>query len=241
MTGSRWIALAALTAVEVGAGASAEAQVGAQPEEQIVETHPPPRIPLWEAAVGVRTVFIKSPAFDPFSNNDAFAQFSLSGSRVLARAHRVALAAGLVLDVGNTDSSARGEPSQLSLTRVAALIEGRYQPWSRLYGFVRVAPGWLHGSASLDDASSPNGASLTTSFDAFSVDTSAGAAFRLGSLGASKLSAWLIADGGYAWVQSKPLVLAPNLGDNQNKAGTLDLGSLAPSGGFFRVALALAY
>jgi hypothetical protein len=237
MTGRRWIgiALAAVAAAGLTVGAEARAQ------EQIVQT--PSRVGprRWEATVGVRTAFIKDPGFDPFSNHDAFAQFSLSAARVVVREDRTAFVAGLALDLGATDASARGEPSRLGLTRVSALFEGRYQPWSRLYGFLRLAPGWVHGSASLTDASSPDGASLTTTFNALSVDASAGAAFRIGLIGDSKLSAWLVGDGGYGWVQAKALLLAPSLGSDQSKAGTLDLGTLAASGGFFRVSLALAY
>ena len=40
---------------------------------------------------------------------------------------------------------------------------------------------------------------------------------------------------------ARPLVLAPPLGADQSKAGTLDLGTLAARGGFFRIALALSY
>ena len=89
--------------------------------------------------------------------------------------------------------------------------------------------------------SSPGGSALTTSFNSLALDASAGAAFRFGTIGDSKLSAWLVGDGGYGWAQSERLLLAPGLGADQSKAGTLDLGSLTPGGGFFRVALALVY
>jgi len=233
--------------VQVQAPVPVQTQMQYQARERIIEV--PARIEtpakvgprLWEATVGVRTVFIKDPQFDPFSNNDAFVQFSLSGVRVLVRDDQMALVAGLILDVGASDASARGEPSALSLTRVSASFEGRYQPWSRLFGFLRIAPGLLHGSASLTDPASPAGSSLTTSFDAFSLDASAGAAFGFGTIGDSKLSAWLIGDGGFGWVASERLLLAPSLGADQSKAGTVDLGTLTAGGGFFRVALALVY
>ena len=227
--------------------APVQAQMQYQPQERIIEA--PVRIEtpaqvgprLWEATVGVRTVFIKDPQLDPFSNNDAFVQFSLSGARVLVRDDQMALIAGLILDVGTSNASARGEPSELSLTRLSASFEGRYQPWSHLFGFVRIAPGLLHGSASLTDASSPAGSSLTTTFDAFSLDASAGAAFGFGTIGNSKIGAWLIGDGGYGWVQSERLLLAPSLGADQSKAGAVDLGTLTAGGGFFRLAIALVY
>jgi hypothetical protein len=238
MTGPRSLALATLIALGLAAAAPARAQTQGQ-IVQTTSTGVGPR--LWEASVGMRTAFIKDRAFDPFSDSDAFAQFSLSATRVIVRGDRFAFAAGLVLDLGGSGATARGEPSDLFLTRLSALAEGRYQPWAHLYGFVRVAPGLLHGSASLTDASSPGGSSLSTTFNAFSVDASAGAALRLGSLGDTRLAAWLLGDGGYGWVQSERLLLAPSLGADQSKAGTLDLGSLTPSAAFFRISLAVAY
>lgn len=227
--------LAGLAALEVAPAAPARAEVlEATPEAQAAARP-------WQATVGVRTTFIKDAGFDPFSSNDAFTQFSLSASRVAVRHDRTAFVAGLILDAGSAESTARDAPSKLSLTRLSALAEGRYQPWARLFGFARVAPGLLRGSASLQDASSPASSSLTTSFNAFSLDASAGAALRFGSLGDTRLGVWLIGDGGYGWVQSEHLVLAPSLGADQSKAGALDLGFLAARGGFFRLALALSY
>jgi hypothetical protein len=238
MTDRRWLLLLGLVTALAAAGRPAQAQT----EAQLVATPPAKVGPrLWEATIGVRTVFIKGAAFDPFSSGDAFAQFSLSGARVVVRSGRLALVGGAILDLGTSDSTARGAPSELSLTRISALVEGRYQPWSRLYGFVRVAPGLLHGSASMTDASSPAGDSLGTTFNAFSVDASAGAAFRIGAIGSTGLAAWLTGEGGYGWAPSERLLLTPDLGSNQSKAGALDLGSLTPGGGFFRIAFALAY
>jgi len=237
MTGRHWLFLLG----SIAAVATAAVPARAQTEAQLVDTPAKVGPRLWEGTIGVRTVFIKGAAFDPFSSGDAFSQLSVSGARLVVRRGRLALVGGAILDLGSSDSTARGAPSELSLTRISALIEGRYQPWSRLYGFVRVAPGLLHGSASMTDASSPAGASLGTSFNAFSVDASAGAAFRIGSIGKTGLSAWLTGEGGYGWAPSEHLLLTPSLGADESKAGALDLGSLAPAGGFFRVAFALVY
>jgi hypothetical protein len=201
----------------------------------------PPRSPTWELAAGVRTVYVKSAGFDPFSDNDAFPQLSISGTRTVVRSNRLSLAAGIGLDVGSSTASARGDASELNLTRLAAVIEARVQPRSRFYLFARVAPGLLHLSASLQDASSPEGSSLHASADVFSVDASAGGALRLGGIGTANIGAWLIADGGYAWASSREMVVAPSLGADQNKAGSVDLGNLAARGGFFRLALGLSY
>jgi|1186.fasta_scaffold571368_1 hypothetical protein len=203
---------------------------------------PVERPPTWEVSAGVRTMYIKSAGFDPFSTNDGFVQFSLSGLGVVARKDRLSFAVGVGLDVGSSSANARGAPSSMSLTHPSALAEGRYQPWSRLYLFARLAPGLVHGAATIDDASSPAGSGLTTDFDAFSLDASGGGAFCLGAVGTARVGVWLLADGGYSWVAGQDLILAPTLGNaDQNKAGTLDLGTVAPRGGFFRISMALSY
>ncbi|HEY4393854.1 MAG TPA: hypothetical protein VGP64_07325 [Polyangia bacterium] len=202
---------------------------------------PPVRPPVWEVTAGVRTNYLKSAGYDPFSSNDALVQFSAIGTRTVIRRDRLALVAGVGLDVGGSSADARGAPSSLTLTRVSALAEGRFQPAWRFYLFARLAPGLLHGAATISDASSPATSGLTGDFDAFALDAAAGGAFCLGDLGRAHVGAWLVADGGYGWAPDQRLVLAPPLGADQSKAGTLDLGTLAARGGFFRIALALSY
>ncbi|HSS37331.1 MAG TPA: hypothetical protein VLT58_01055 [Polyangia bacterium] len=225
-------------------GLSLTGAVSANARAQTIEESAPPalRPPSWEVSAGVRAMYIKSAGFDPFSTDDGFVQFSLTGLGVIARKGRLSLAVGIGLDVGSSSATARGAPSSLSLTRPSALAEGRFQPWSRLYLFARLAPGLVHGTATINDASSPSGSGLTADFDAFSLDASAGGAFCLGAIGSAGLGVWLLADGGYSWVAGQDLVLAPTLSNaDQPKAGTLDLGTLAPRGGFFRISMALSY
>jgi hypothetical protein len=231
-------------ALLVALGLSLAGAVSTTARAQTIEKSAPPalRPPTWEVSAGVRTMYIKSAGFDPFSTNDGFVQFSLSASGVVARSGRLSLAVGAGLDVGSSGATARGAPSSLSLTHPSALAEGRYQPWSRLYLFARVAPGLVHGTATIDDASSPSSSGLTTEFDAFSLDAGAGGAFCLGAVGVARVGVWLLADGGYGWVAGQDLVLGPTLGaGDQSKGGTLDLGTLAPRGGFFRISMALTY
>ncbi|HTB57523.1 MAG TPA: hypothetical protein VLC06_06595 [Polyangia bacterium] len=224
-------------------GLSLSASVSPRARAQTIEESAPPplRPPTWEVSAGVRTMYIKSAGFDPFSTNDGFVQFSLSGLGVIAHRDRLSLAVGLGLDVGSSSATARGAPSSLTLTHLSALAEGRYQPWSRLYLFARLAPGMVHGSATIRDASSPASSGLSADFDAFSLDAGGGAAFCLGAVGAARVGVWLLADGGYGWVAGQDLILAPTLSADQSKAGTLDLGTLAPRGGFFRISMALSY
>jgi hypothetical protein len=199
------------------------------------------RPPVWEVTAGVRTMYIKSAGYDPFSSDDGLVQFSLTGTRTMVRRDRLSLVGGVALDLGGSSASARGAPSSLTLTRLSALAEGRYQPASRFYLFARLAPGLLHGAATISDASSPAASGLSADFDLFSLDASAGGAFCFGDIGMVHVGAWLVADGGYGWTPDQHLVLAPPLGTDQSKAGTLDVGTLAARGGFFRIALALSY
>jgi len=229
------------------ASAVARAQAPAEPTPTLDWNQvpaPPPAAagpPRWMLAAGVRTLYIKGAGYDPFSSDDAFVQFSLTGTGAVVRRDELSLAAGVGLDVGASSAHARGSATDLHMTRVSALVEGRYQPASRLYFFARLAPGLLHGSAQIDDASSPAGATMQATFDTFAVDLGAGAALRLGTVARPQIRAWLVADGGYGWASAQSLLLSPSLGSDSNKAGSLDLGSLAPRGGFFRVALALSY
>ena len=81
MTDRRWLLLLGFVAALAAAGGPAQAQT----EAQLVETPAKVGPRLWEGTIGVRTVFIKGAAFDPFSSGDAFSQFSLSGARVVVR------------------------------------------------------------------------------------------------------------------------------------------------------------
>ena len=102
-------------------------------------------------------------------------------------------------------------------------------------------PGWCTARRPSTTRRLPSGSGLTTDFDAFSLDASGGGAFCLAAVGTARIGVWLLADGGYSWVAGQDLILAPTLNADQNKAGTLDLGTLAPRGGFFRISMALSY
>ena len=67
-------------------GLSLTGAVSARARAQTIEESAPPplRPPTWEISAGVRTMYIKSAGFDPFSTNDGFVQFSLSGLGVIA-------------------------------------------------------------------------------------------------------------------------------------------------------------
>jgi len=140
---------------------------------------------------------------------------------------------------GSGDAQARGADTNLSLTRLALALEERFALRPRAYAFARVSPGWLRGTASLDDQAVA--APLRTTFSTFSFDASAGAAARL-TPRASRVACWLVGDAGYGWAPDQHLALAPALpAADHDKAGATTLADLAPRGVFFRFALALAF
>ena len=235
MNPTRWTILGLTTAAAVAsAPAAARAQV-------IAQQAAPPRAETWQAAVGLRSTFIRSAGFDPFSDRDVLHQISLAAEHVFVRSGAFGFAAGIGADFGGSDAVARGAPAALSIWRLSALAEGRVQPWQRVYGFVRVAPGMLRMQANLADASSPNARRLEDTFDLLSADASAGAAVSL-SGPANPVAAWLTAEGGYGWAGSHHLLLAPPAAPrDQPKLAPVDLGTIDPRGAFLRLAVAITY
>jgi len=200
-----------------------------------------PKAETWQAAVGLRSMLVRSAGYDPFSGNDVLAQFSLGIERLVLRSDAFVFAAGIGGDYGQTSSIARGASSELAVGRISLIAEGRYQPWERGYGFVRFAPGWLGMKATLTDASAPNAVTLEDSFGVLSADISAGAAARL-SPAPDPIAVWVSLEGGYSWAASHHLRLAPGAAArDQAKLAPLDLGTIDPRGVFFRLALAITY
>jgi hypothetical protein len=195
----------------------------------------------WQGSIGWRMTFIRSAGFDPFSENDLLSQISFGFQRVLARRDALAFAAGAAADFGAGDATARGAPSHMSLWRFTAVAEGRYRFWEHGYGFLRVAPGFLHGSAEVQDSSAPTLGPLTDDFDGLAADASGGAALRV-SGSTTPVAAWLSAEGGYGWAASHHLRLAPSASaQDQAKLAPVDLGNIDPRGVFMRLSLLITY
>ena len=200
-----------------------------------------PKAETWQAAVGLRSMLVRSAGYDPFSSNDMLSQLSLGIERLVARSDAFVFAAGIGGDYGQNSSWARGASTELAVGRISLIAEGRYQPWERGYGFVRFAPGWLGMTATLTDASAPNAGAMEDSFGVLSADISAGAAARL-SPAPDPIAAWVTLEGGYSWAGSHHLMLAPvAAARDQAKLAPLDLGPIDPRGVFLRLALAITY
>lgn len=197
----------------------------------------------WRVEAGYRGSYIPSSAYQPFSNNGYFPEFSLSGSRTIFRRRRFSFACGLAWDFGGSGSVVRQtDQTSLRMQRLAVTLEGRARFGRWGYAFVRAAPGAATEKAEVDDAASPG--PLERSAWLFATDLSAGYAFPVWPWGAasSRLEpgVWLQAEGGYGWVAGQQLALEPPSGSSVRTAG-VDLGTLAMQGGFFRVAAAVSF
>jgi hypothetical protein len=201
---------------------------------------PRPRGDRWQAAAGGGALMVRSAGLDPFSTEDAVGRFSLSGSTVVWRQDRLALAVGLGLDAGSSSATARDAHSELQMTLVSASAEVRYHLTPRVYALGRLAPGIQHTSAILKDPSAPGFADLRGSFTTVSVATSVGAAFCINGP-SNPVGLWVVLDAGYLLAPSRELLLRPDLGDDVPQVAALDLGPLAVRGIFGRLSFALSY
>jgi hypothetical protein len=193
----------------------------------------------FELALGFRSSLFRGAGYDPFSANDVLQQSSLRGSWAFLSRGRFVTAAGPLFEWGSANADARGTQAHLSLTRLGVAVEERFAPHPRVRAFVRVAPAWLSGEATLLDPSLPVG--LKTSLSTFGVDASAGAAGRLNAP-SSSVGFWVTGESGYGWAAAQPMTFVPELAAaDRMKAGSTTLADLAPRGLFFRFAVALTY
>jgi hypothetical protein len=198
---------------------------------------------MWRFELGYRGTFVTDRGLNPFSTQDYFSQVSLVASRTLYARGPFSFAPGLAWDYGRSAATARGDGSSLEVHRFAVPLEGRMHFGARGYALLRAAPGIALENAEINDPSAP--APLTKSRWLFATDLSAGYAYPVWSRVDSPdlvPRIWLEADGGYSWIVAQRLNLSPDLpaGDPRLASGA-DLGSLAMSGPFFRVAAAISF
>lgn len=202
-----------------------------------------PRVTPWEADLGLRGSLVKSAGYAPFATNDYLSSLSLAGSRVLLVRGRLALAVGAAWDYAGPSATTRGSDAGLTMHRLTAPITLRYGLLRPLDAFVRVAPGAAHESAHIDDPSAPG--TLKAQAWVPAGDASAGVAwaFAVSTVGASGHPlVWRVtAEGGYGWTGSMSLAMSPDLQGAPTLTGPTNLGSLALSGGFGRLALATSF
>jgi hypothetical protein len=191
--------------------------------------------------LGVRTSFIRSAALDPFAENDALTQASLSFGRGFFRQGPWSLAALAVWETGALGANARGADSSYSAQRFALAVEGRYQLLHWLYGYGRLAPGALRTVAKVDS----NGGQFEYAARTWAVgaDAALGAAVRpFGDPDGRNpgVRFWVFLEGGYGWSATQDLTLRPGRGAPE-RTRPLELGELSLSGGYGRLGAALTF
>jgi hypothetical protein len=231
---------ALVTALLVLGGGRAQAHDDLPPAISQMGPVGPVRAPgPFQVSLGLRSSLFRSAGFDPFSTNDVFVQTGVTASWALRTSATFSTAVGAIWETGSEGATARGAETNLSLRRLGGLVEERFAPRPWLYAFARVSPTWLRGSASLHDPSVP--APLSTTFDTLAVDGSAGAAACIPPR-INRVTACAVVDAGYGWAPAQHLALAPALpAADGNKAGVTTLADLAPSGAFYRLALAVTF
>jgi hypothetical protein len=192
------------------------------------------------ATLGLRTALFRGAGYDPFGATDAFTQTSLMASWSFVRGPRFRTAAGVLFEAGSNSAEARGTVGRLSLRRAGVVVEERFVPHPRAQVFGRVAVASLHGTVTVEEPALGLYA-LGTSFDALSLDASAGVAARFTNPAAA-FGGWLTAESGYGWAPTEALTLTPQLAAaDRDKAGGTRLGDLSPRGLFLRFAIAVTY
>jgi len=206
-----------------------------EPEEPL----PPAGPPGWQLWAGVRTSFVKSKGYDPFSTDDVLTFGSVGASRRLFSADKLSFAAALTFDAATARGDARGEATELSLWRLTAGPEVRYHLLPSLYAFARPTAGVERSIATLEEGST--GATLTSRAWLFALDANAGAAWSFLDLRSKSLDLmfWLVADGGWGFTQKHTLALSPDSDSSApERTSPLYLGELSSGGAYFRLALA---
>jgi hypothetical protein len=189
--------------------------------------HFAPRTSRWSIDASLRTTFVNHPGFDALGGAQGLVEPGLTVTREIWRQHKLALAVGVLGELGALGGKVRGgaETSMLT-TRLEAIVEGRYHLVSWAFLFARVAPGAQSTHVSLTDPSSTVGMSTTQWRPSF--DASIGGAL---SLGGDALTWWLGADFGWTWTPDIPMLLTADVAKDDPRAfGTVDLGSFAARG-----------
>ena len=222
----------------------------AAPQADAAQAEPEPEpepegivIPRWQVFGGVRTAFITTPGFDPFSENNVLVQGSIGGSRTLLSQGLFSVAASVAYDGGSKNASARGEATRLEVHRLALGPEARVHLFPIMYAYFRPSAALMRTVAAMDESATQT--TLYARAWTFAFDATAGAAFKLVSFGRTEKSArlWAIGEGGYGWASSSELRLAPDDDDSAapQRVAPVDLGSLAVRGPMFRIMIAATF
>ncbi len=199
--------------------------------------------PHLEASLGVRASKVSDAGFDPFADSDELVQVSLGLGGTVLRWQRVSLAAVGFWDYGERGSTARGAQSSIGVHRLTVGPELRYHVLTPLYVFAHVLPAFAHSTASLDD--SLTNAPRSAQHWSYGADFALGAGCEVYGEHNSdwrRPRLWVIAEGGYGYLDSTKLRLAPEAGQGApERTASVDLGSLSLAGPYVRLSAAVSF
>jgi hypothetical protein len=191
--------------------------------------------------LGVRTQYIKSAGFDPFSERDVLPQLALGASFAFWTRDKLSVAAAAGFDYGATSAQLRSDDATLRVLRLSLAPEARYHLFRILALTAKVGPTLARESADVAGA-------LPTRFKTgwkFGFDATAGAAVELwgyANPASKKPRLWLMGEGGYGWTAPMSLVFEPeDAGSLPQRLTPLDLGDLSLSGPLFRITAGLSF
>ena len=231
----RAMLLRLVTCVGLVGVATASHAADSKPDSDGASDGPDRHLGMWRAELGYRGAFVTQPGYNVFSTQDYFSQVSLTLSRTVYVRGRYSFAPGIAWDYGSAGATDRqSATSTLEVHRLSVPLEARAHTGSWGYGFFRAAPGIAYESAEVDDPSAPG--ALTKSRWLVAADLSAGFAVSppfQGDIARSPIHPWIQADIGYGWIAAQRLNLAQDA-----PSATVDMGTLAMQGAFFRIAVA---
>jgi len=221
---------ATAAAADAGAGNTAESQALGNHQRNV------------RLDIGVRTQFIKTNAFDPFSERDALTQFTTNASIAFPVQGKLSVAAVLGFDYGGTSARFRSDDAELDVTRFLVAPEARYHLLRVLVLTAKVGPTLTRERATL---SGGLGTDLSKTAWCFGFDATAGAAVELWGYASGanrKPRLWAAAEGGYGYAAGNQLTLkARDANDAPQRLAALDLGNLALGGPLFRITAGLSF
>jgi hypothetical protein len=203
----------------------------------------PPVTPTLELWLGFHNQLVATQGLDPFSENDQVPSFHIGASLGVSELENGQLALVGNADFGGTDSSMRGQPTDLSVQRFGLGPELRFPLLDRLYVFGRLSPQALHVSTEVQETSS--GVHLGENQWSFALDAALGASVRIAAVRPSgadhPLGVFVRLEAGYLWSPALDLELSPVAGNAPVRTAPLDFGELALRGISFGGGLGVGY
>jgi hypothetical protein len=216
----------------------------ANTDEPIIPTvESPVRRERFGVYFGFRALNLKHAGYDPYSESDALATNAIGLSFTPTTSKRFALHFATEWNIGSSQAYARGAEADLTVNRFALGLEGRWMPNSRFYLYARVMPAAMYLFGEIKDWEM--GVNLESSSWTFAVDTSAGAALRLGTATSERkrtASFWLMIDWGYSFAGEASMTFRPaEIEDETRTFGDINLPGLRPGGFVTRTSFAVTF